>query len=466
MNIPTYEQWKRDTSLGVLKPRSAVLQSLDASIDKYNKGKTQDNLWAIKNAFEDWKRSKGAQWQQSDRNKNGAVTKLAAELNKVDARTYQITHMSMAELQALEYVKAERTKTIEKLFRDPKGNVKPVVFKAANLQHALSQAAIGVKAKSAAAVQAIQNKVSSQPRAAKPFVVTGMGTSPTGGGMGVNLGAGRTAKDIIQAKLGELVQKFFEVDSVAMLGPLSSIILSIVAECAASAAPVIGHIKDGVSAVSDWIDVGLGYYHKSSISRCSYSIDLGAPAAAFAALEQLLAEEVKNSTISAGISTTSFAVKTGMVFVDGGAISGPVTGAVAALAEIAHKLYLLGMEWRATKDANEALTKGQLDITLFQKYPLMGCYLLNCATLSDIIPISCFATPGWMDYIEKMKKGAVDNIVKQSEALIDKSPWEIKDMPKRPVGSSGGLLSEAMRFGKMGAPLAGLADLRNVGKKG
>jgi hypothetical protein len=152
--------------------------------------------------------------------------------------------------------------------------------------------------------------------------------------------------------------------------------------------------------------------------------------------------------------------------VDGGAISGPVTGAMAALAEIAHRLCLPGMEYRATKDASKALSAGKLDITLFQTYPLMGCCLLNCATLSDIIPISCFATPGWMDYIEQMKKGAIDNILKQSESLIDKSPWEIKDMPRRPAGSSGGILSEAMRYGKMASPLAHLADLRNPGKSG
>ena len=465
MSIPTYEQWKQATSLGVLKPRSAALQSLDAAIEKYNKARNQDNLWAIKNAFDDWKRSKGpgTQWQQSDRNKSGAMTRLAADVDRLDARAFQITHMSMEELKALEYVKAERTKTIQKLFLDAHGNAKPVVFKAANLQHAATQAANNVKAKSAAAAQSLQNRLSSQPRTIKPFTVTGMGTSPGGGGMGTNLGSGRTAKDIIQAKLNELVQKFFEVDSVSMLGPLASVVMSIVAECSASTAPVIGHIKDGVSAISSWIDVGVGYYHKSSISRCSYSIELGAPAAAFAALEELLQEQVKQSAVSAGISTTSFAVKTGMVFVDGGAISGPVTGAMAALAEIAHKLYLLGMEYRATKDANQALKAGKLDITLFQTYPLMGCYLLNCATLSDIIPISCFATPGWMDYIEKMKKGTIDNILKQSEALIDKSPWEIKDMPKRPEGSSGGLVSEAMRYGKMGSPLADLADLRNLG---
>ncbi len=467
MSIPTYEQWQRETNLGITKPRSGVLRALDAAIEKYNKVKSQDNLWAIKNAFEDWKRSKGNQWEQSDRNRNGAMKRLAADVDRLDSRTFQITQMSMEELQALEYVKAERMKTIQKLFLDAQGNAKPVVFKAANLQHAAKQALNNVKAKSAAAAQSIQGRFSSRPRAPKPFVVTGMGTTPSGGGMGVNLGSGPSTKDIIQAKLQEMVQKFFEVDNLSLLGPLTSLVLSIVAECATSAAPVIGHVKDGVSAISGWIDVGVGYYHQSSISRCHYALDLGAPAAAFAALEELLREQVKNAAIGAGISTTSFAVKTGMAFVDGGAISGPVTGAVAALAEIAHKLYLLGVEYRATKDANKALKAGTLDITLFKTYPLMGCYLLNCATLSDIIPISCFATPGWMDSIEKLKKGAIDNVLKQSESLIDKSPWEIRDMPKRPVESSGGLLSEAMRYGKMGAsPIADLVGLRNVGKSG
>lgn len=373
--------------------------------------------------------------------------------------------MSIKEFQALEFMKTERTKTITKLFLDEKGQAKPVVFKAANLPNALKAAATTAKTKSGEAVQSLQGKFSSSPSPApKPFVVTGMGTSPSGGGMGTNLGSGRTAKDIIQAKLTELVQKFFEVDSLTLLGPLASLIMSVVAECSASAAPVIGHIKDGVSAINDWIDVGVGYYNKNTISRCSYSIELGAPAAALAALEKLLQEEVKNSAVSAGISTTSFAVKTGLLFADGGAISGPVTGAMSALAEIAHKLYLLGMEYRATKDANKALAAGNLDITLFDTYPLMGCYLLNCATLSDIIPIKCFATPGWKDYIEKMKKDAIDKILKQSEALIDKSPWEIKGMPKRRVGSSGGLFSEAKRFGGMASPFAEFSELKDLGK--
>ena len=465
MNIPTYEQWKRDTTLGITKPRSKVLQALDAAIEKYNKAKIQDNLWAIKNAFEDWKRSKGPTWDRSERNKNNVITKLAFQLDQLDYRTYQITHMSIEELRALEFMKSERLKVITKLFLDANGHAKPVVLKAANLPNALTKARDAVKTKSGEAWQSLKNKVSSQPSAPKPFVVTGMGTSPGGGAMGVNLGKNQTVKDMIQAKLQEMVQKFFEVDSIALLGPLTQLVLSVVAECAASAAPVIGHIKDGVAVVSDWTDVGLGLYKQNTISRCSYTIELGAPAAAFAALEKLMKDETEHSAISAGINTSSFVAKTGLLFADGGAISGPVVGAVNALAQIAHTLYLLGMEYRATKDANAALAAGHLDITLFETYPLMGCYLLNCATLSDIIPIKCFASPGWMDYIEHMKKGAIDNILKESAALIDKSPWEIKDMPKRPGGSSGGLVSEGQRLKGYASPLSGFAGLASIGKK-
>lgn len=465
MNIPTYDQWKKDTTLGITKPRSKALQAMDAAIEKYNKAKNQDNLWAIKNAFEDWKRSKGPAWDRSERNKNNVITKLAFQLDQLDYRTYQITHMSIEELRALEYMKTERLKVITKLFLDANGHAKPVVLKAANLPNALSKARDAVKTKSGEAWQSLKNKVSSQPTAPKPFVVTGMGTAPDGGAMGVNLGKNQTVKDMIQAKLQEMVQKFFEVDSIALLGPLTQLVLSVVAECAASAAPVIGHIKDGIAVVDDWVDVGLGLYHQNTISRCSYSIELGAPAAAFAALEKLLKDQTQHSAISAGINTTSFAAKTGLLFADGGAISGPVVGAVNALAQIAHTLYLLGMEYRATKDANAALAAGHLDITLFETYPLMGCYLLNCATLSDIIPIQCFATPGWKDYIEHMKKGAIDNILKESAALIDKSPWEIKDMPKRPVGSTGGLVSEGQRLKGYASPLSGFAGLASIGKK-
>ena len=89
---------------------------------------------------------------------------------------------------------------------------------------------------------------------------------------------------------------------------------------------------------------------------------------------------------------------------DGGAIRGPVVGAAKVLADFFQKLYLLGTEWKATKAINKALDADELDIRLFRTYPLMGCYVLASATLSDLIPVGSFGTPGWMDYIENLKQ--------------------------------------------------------------
>ena len=47
--------------------------------------KTQPNLFGIRNAFEAWKRFKGPMWQTSERNRNGAVTRLEQDLTAAGA---------------------------------------------------------------------------------------------------------------------------------------------------------------------------------------------------------------------------------------------------------------------------------------------------------------------------------------------------------------------------------------------
>ena len=70
-----------------------------------------------------------------------------------------------------------------------------------------------------------------------------------------------------------------------------------------------------------------------------------------------------------------------------------------------------------------------------------------------------FGTPGWMDYIGNLKKNSFDNIYESSTGLIEKSPWEILGLPKRPKGTSLGLLHEAKRLWSTVSPLADLKDL-------
>jgi hypothetical protein len=234
-----------------------------------------------------------------------------------------------------------------------------------------------------------------------------------------------------------MAKSLFAVDTLESLGGLASFVIAIVEKCSVSITPVVGHIKDGYDLFVGWTKAGVALHQQHSISECHYVIETGAPAVAFAGLKTCLANEMKNEVAGASIATTSFALKTGLAFTDGGAVSGPVVGAANALASLSLQLYWLATEWRATVGINKALTAGELDLRLFRTYPLMGCYLLTSATFSDLIPIDSFGTPGWMDYVESLKKRKFDGIYEAAGDLIDQSPWQIEGLPKRPSKSSG-----------------------------
>lgn len=423
MPIPSLQNWLTETKLGAMKPRSPQLKAVDDALQQYERARNENNLFKIKNAFEDWKRSKGPNWKTSERNRGGAVTRLDQELSKVaDYRTHQLTggRFTIAELQALAFMGKERKKVIANVFKG-----KEVTFRNSPkaVKEAVKDAAEQVKAKCVDAKNFLQ----------------GSGKKST-----------LSPAEMAQKKLEEMVKSMFAVDTLASLGSLSGFILDIISKCGVSIAPVVGHIKDGYDLLTGWANAAKALHEQHCISNCSYVIDTGAPAAAFQGVKTCLVNETKNEAASASIATTSFALKTGLAFVDGGAISGPVVGAANAVASLSLQLYWLATEWKATNAINQALAADNLDVTLFRTYPLMGCYLMTSATFSDLIPIECFGTPGWMDYVEGLKKRSFDGIYDAATGLIDKSPWEIKGLPKRPVKGAGlqfGMVSAAKDLG-------------------
>jgi hypothetical protein len=437
MSMPGYQQWMNETALGITKPRSSLLKALDAAIQQYELQKTQQNLFKVKNAFEDWKRSKDGTWEGSERNKKFAISRLSDELGKADYRTFQITHFSMQELTALQYVHKERKRVITNVFQG-----KEVSLKASRVRdsiNATSRDLVDTSQKASAYIRSI------------------------GKDKGTRNPGGRPASDIVRQKLQQLVQSLFSVDTLDQLGSLTGTILSILEKAAVSVPPVVGHVKDGYDLFTGWAKAGGSLYEQVGVADRKYVIDTGLPASAFAALKKLLAEETKKQTIAASQATTSFALKTGLLFVDGGAISGPVVGAVNALATLAQQLYYLAVEWRATKAINKALNAGELDIRLFRTYPLMGCYLIISGTLSDLIPIDSFGTPGWMDYIESTKR-EFDEVYGSATKLVDASPWEIMGLPKRRSGTSASVFGEMSRIAGFGSPASDIAGLRDIKK--
>lgn len=439
MSIPTSKDWLAATSL-TMKPRSTQLKAVDAAIAEYEKTKNEKILFKIKNALDDWKRSKGPgpEWETSARNARPKrpISALNEELKKcADGRMYQITHMSLQELIALSVVAKERKKVLENIFKDKK-----VTYKGANLIDQFK--ASGAKVNTAS--QQASGQVAQKPAETQ---------------------TGSLAwKEELKKKMMSMAASFFGVDGLEAVEVVGDLVLKILAECSVSVAPVIGHIKDGVSVFTGWAKAGEALYTQCSVADRKHAIDTGAPAAAFAALRECLEADTKDQVLSASRVTASFALKTGLAFLDGGAISGPVVGAANALAEFTQKLYLLGTEWRSTKAINKSLVAGQLDIGLFKTYPLMGCYLMVSGTLSDLIPIESFGTPGWMDYIENMKKNDFDKIYSAATDLIEKSPWEIEGLPKRPKAkaSAKGVFGEVKRVFSTVSPLGDLAELRDL----
>jgi hypothetical protein len=118
-----------------------------------------------------------------------------------------------------------------------------------------------------------------------------------------------------------------------------------------------------------------------------------------------------------------------LVLADGGAISGPAVGAAEALANLTFRIYQIAGEYKETRRANTLLAKPDiLDFRLFDAYPLLGCYMLAGATLSDIMNMAMveFGGYGWMDDVEYIKKTHIDPVRKKSFDLIRASLFEIE----------------------------------------
>jgi len=68
-----------ETNLGVMKRRSGDLQRLDEAIRQFGASRTPENLSKVRNALENWKRSKDPAWVSS-RNGGGAIARLEEQL--------------------------------------------------------------------------------------------------------------------------------------------------------------------------------------------------------------------------------------------------------------------------------------------------------------------------------------------------------------------------------------------------
>lgn len=210
-------------------------------------------------------------------------------------------------------------------------------------------------------------------------------------------------------------------------------------QLAGSVMPIISNITSGAKLLVAWGKVGLAKYREYDASTHSHVLMPGEMAAAFKALNELLERNVTSETVQASIQTADFTARTAASFVDFGAVSGTMIGVVSTLGKLVHKLYLLGREYSESRAANRLLGNPKnLSYRMFQTYPLLGCYMLVCSDLSEIIALSRveqlergipFGAAGWMDDVEYIKKTHVDPLLERATSVIYKSPFVIPNMP-------------------------------------
>ncbi len=184
--------------------------AVDAAIGQYERSKDEKDVWRIRNAFEDWKRAEGSRWQLCDRNRKQAITRIDRELAKVtDARTYQITHMTMKELMALSHIARQRKRVLENVFKG-----KEVTLKGAKLKEQIVEAGEKIKSKCQTAESWISaNKA--PPASNKPAP-----PDPT----------------LLRDKMLNMAKSFFGVAALDDLGSLAGLILDIMGKCGAQRA--------------------------------------------------------------------------------------------------------------------------------------------------------------------------------------------------------------------------------------
>jgi hypothetical protein len=152
----------------------------------------------------------------------------------------------------------------------------------------------------------------------------------------------------------------------------------------------------------------------------------GAARQALLGIGELLDDEAKAKAKAGALHVVSGGTAVGLVFVDGGTVSGPAIGMAQLLAE----LLLLAAEyvedWKHRAEVNrylEGLATAQtmdVGVELFRLSPLLGAYYLLIAETSTVIALSLdrINTPGVLQEIEGMVREDLPEVLEKASELV------------------------------------------------
>jgi hypothetical protein len=377
----TYDQWMQRTNRGLLSVRSSSLKTLDSAFKNYDAFPNARHLQALRRTFDQWKREK-PDWKTSDRNHTGAVTDLDAMLKGPERS-----------LSPMDYLLQEQRRRVDSLFRGRKlvtrksKMVIPGVSAVSNLEN-------------------IRRGASA-------------------------LGAGNPA--FMDAALG-LFRGFFgagrgqvslEVEVADYLGR------EVLGDLVKGMAPYAGILTSGANAIFQFGKLAQAASQRMDVQDCRLAVREGDPDKAVAAIERVLSRDITRRATQ-GTMAGFEAIARGASTALGGPAAETIAAGVMSIAKLTFPVYIIGRDFQEKGQANDIMSAAEpVTYTVFDKYPLLGCYYVVCVDTSDVVNfmLDDMGTENWMNDVEKLTK-KMQPIIQTSRKLISDSRFEIEHMPK------------------------------------
>lgn len=420
--IPSYAEWMKKTGAQGLKgrKRSEYLEKLDEAIKKNGPGASPAGRKEIKDALDRWRfdqSRQGKDWRKSMRNRTGTVTELYRAVN-ADRRT-----LKPEELEAMKYIARAQAMALQKQF-----DGKQLKFKSSTL--------VGMATEAGSSYQRFKTGASgavSGGKLIKSSMKTGQslqkGIKLVSAGKAGFSPHGSGGNGPIKQNLVKMCQKMCPgVDANKVFATLK---LGGVDQFATEVAPFVGAISSGGKAIVEWIRVIERDFKRSSSERSRFAFAPEDPEAALDAVLELLKREQMALAAQASVHTAAFTGKTLGVFADGGAVTGPVIGALESLASIMQTVIEYVRDYKEVESANGLLKVGALNLELFGVSPILGCYFLVVQDHSTIINMAVgdYGTPNFVFDAERLV-GKVRPVLDEAHKFIHSSRYEIPGMEK------------------------------------
>jgi hypothetical protein len=423
--IPTKEKWLESTALRG-KIRSSELRKLDDAItDYWKQSGDRSRLIAIRVALQNWKRAKG-DWVASERNRPPA-----SPISALDQTLREMlgSNLTPQDREAIDFIKAQRVLRMQQIFAN--AQITPRLFSTlGQVRQAATDLAEGVE-HTYKAYKASTGAVSGVPS------------------------TGSASSTAYASQLAEIRQALSELFG-EPIADVSAFLTSLATDYGLSGAtavvqhiadmlPVLSLVSGGVKALSAAGSAVKTAYQQYSFSSQQFAIERGAPEAAFMGVQSLLQRATVNATSKAAIEAAGFGANVALHAAKGaGAVFAPAVKAATASANAVRVITMYAIQIREALIIRRALKNPtDLDLSIFQKAPLLGAYMLVGSDTSDLVGMlyESFGYDGWQDEIETLIKKHIHPVLDRCASLIQSSPFVITNIPLHRAVSGKSMLS-------------------------